>query len=148
MGKPRPIRVPADDCAVTVGGATYYPHEGEWVDIFVGFPVGGWKALQTIFGLQAEIDAAKGEPDEAQRITALLEPHFDRLCTYLAERLVDWNWTDNRGRPLPVPDGDPELLKRLEAQELYWLLKAIQGQTPSEEKNASAPSPTISSATE
>ncbi len=148
MSKPKPVRVLSDGCAITIGDDTYRPHEGEWVEMLAIQSVAELQEEERIRRLGVEIDAVRGEPDEASRLSALMDAHFERLCEVLAVRIVDWNWTDDLGRPLPRPDGSPAPLKRLRTQELYWLLTATRGEMPEQRKNDLAPSPTTSSDTE
>lgn len=37
--------------------------------------------------------------------------------------VVDWNWTDDNGDPLPLPKDEAGLIERLPAQEAHWLLE-------------------------
>ena len=148
MGKPLPKRVDSSDCAVKIGDETYYPHEGEWVELFVGQSVGELQGITQMRRLGVEMQAIQGESDQNERALDLIEPVFDTLCNILAGRIVNWNWTDDAGRPLPAPDGTPQPLKRLRAEELNWLLSAGQGETPAQRKNALAPSLTTCSDTE
>lgn len=135
MAKPKLVRIVSDDCAITApDGAVYHPHEGEWVELFPIPSIGELQAFESMRRLGVEMEAVKGEPDEAARVAALLDPHFEQLCTLLAVRLVDWDWTDDAGRPLPKPT--TATLKLLRSEELYWLLNAQEGETPAQRKNA------------
>lgn len=144
MSKPLPKRIPSDDCAVTIDGTIYHPHEGEHVEMYAGLAVGELQAFAHMQQLGTQLLAVQGEEGEQEKIFALLEPHYEEVCQYLADRLVSWDWTDLKSRPLPPPD-NPAVLKRLQPQELYWLLVAAQGETPAQRKNGSAPSPITSS---
>lgn len=147
MGKPRPRRIASDDCAVLIDGAVYYPHEGEYVELYSGVTVGELQAMEHIRRLGVEISAVKGDADEYARTLQLLDPHYEELYGCLASRLVSWDWTDDRGRPLGPPD-EIATLRRLRPEELYWLLFCVQGESQGERKNGSRPSQTISSAIE
>lgn len=147
MGKPQARRIPSDDCAVPDGDSACYPHEGETVAIVGRQTVAEWQAFEGIRRLGVDLLAAQGEPDEVARILLRLNGHFDELCTLLAERVVDWDWTDNRGRPLPKPDGTAAPLKRLSSDELGYLVMVATGESPGQRKNGSPPSPITSSAT-
>jgi hypothetical protein len=147
MAKPKPLRIPSDDCAVTVNGEACQPHEGEWVEIYSGMSVGEWRAFESIRRAGVDLLAAQGEPDEAARVTAIVEGQFGTLCEHLARRVTAWTWTDDRGMPLPQPDGTPGPLQALRSQELAWLIAVSQGETPAVRKNGSRPSRTTSSDT-
>lgn len=147
MGKPTPQCVPSDDCPVVADGDVFYPHEGETVTMFTQMSVGEWQHFEQIRRLGVELNALQGEPDEAEQTLRLLDQHFDDLCDMLATRVVDWDWTDNRGQPLPKPDGTPGPLKRLSSQELKWLINAGQGEMAAQRKNALRPLQTTSLAT-
>ncbi|MDO8704082.1 MAG: hypothetical protein Q7J84_03970 [Sulfuricaulis sp.] len=148
MSKPLPRRIPSDDCAVSIDGAEYHPHEGEWVEMMTGMSLGEIKALERFRKASVEYQAAQGEPNETERILGIIDGAFTAICAMLANKIVAWNWTDLRGQPLPPPDGKPEVLERLNVEELMWLLAVAEGQSPSQRKNALPPSPTISSAIE
>ncbi|MFH0900676.1 MAG: hypothetical protein V2A73_08620 [Pseudomonadota bacterium] len=136
MGKPKPRRIASDDCEVTLdGGEKCTPHEGEWVEIFTGWSVGELKARNEFNRMRVRLDAVEGESDEARRSLAIMDESFEGILAALAGRIVTWNWTDLAGRQLPQPDGTKEPLRQLHADELFWLLNAGAGETPSERKN-------------
>ncbi len=142
MAKARPRRIASDDCIVTMDGEAFTPHEGEWVEMHRGLTIGGLQAIAGMQRIGVDLQAIQGEEDAAAQALAQLGPHFERLCAYLAPRIVDWNWTDDAGRPLPKPDGTTAPLLLLNAQEINWLLAAAMGETPAERKNAWPPSAT------
>jgi hypothetical protein len=149
VAKPKPQRFPSDDFEVTVEGETYHPHEGEWVEIFTDISVDDMLSGEALARIGLEMEAAKGDKDEVLRVAQLANEHFDVICVGLADRLVDWNWTDRRGNPLPKPDGSPDLLRRLTNAEVAYLmgLKRATQETPDERKNDLRPLPITSSAT-
>lgn len=147
MAKPLAICVPSDDCVVTVSGTAYTPHEGESVWLLPGQSVGDVAVLARFNRIQAEVEALRGDADEAARSTELYDAVLSDLCAFLARRMVRWDWTDLAGRPLPPLDGTPAPLQALETEELFWLLQAARGQNATTEKNDSRPSPITSSAT-
>ncbi len=134
MAKPRPRRGGSADCVIIVDGEAYHPHEDEWIEVLSGVSVGELQATEHIRRLGVEIQALQGEPDEQERLMALLDPHYEELTTRLAERITAWSWTDDLGRPLGDPT-DPATLKKLRPEELYYLVMATQGQTPGQRKN-------------
>ncbi len=147
MSKPQPTRIASDDCAVTVDGVACYPHEGEWVELYRLQSVAELQAMEQMTRLTVALQAAQGEPDEAQRSLAIMNAAFGDACACLAGRVVAWNWTDLSGAPLPPPAGNPAVLARLSVEEVSWLLARNAAETAGERKNGSAPSPTTSSAT-
>src|SRR5574340_894704 len=132
MGKPLPKRIPSDDCAVTIDNEVYHPHEGEYVEMYAGITIAELKTLEGFTRISVEVDAIQGEEEEQQKLLGLLNQHFDEICKNLAGRVVAWNWTDDRGQPLPQPDGKAETMERLRAEEILWLMKATQGETPAQ----------------
>lgn len=150
MAKPLPQRFPSDDFEIVVDGETYHPHEGEWVEMFTDISVDDMLAGEGLARIGLEMEAARGDKDEVLRVAQLANEHFEVIIIGLADRLVDWTWTDRRGNPLPKPDGTPDLLRRLTNEEVAYLmtLKRSSQETPAERKNALRPSPITSSATE
>lgn len=43
----------------------------------------------------------------------------------IADAVVEWNWADDAGQPLPLPSATPDVLDDLWATEVTWLLKAL-----------------------
>lgn len=128
-------------------------------------------ALDRFDRLRVELDAAKGEPNERERIGKAMDDAFDDLCTYLAPRILRWNWTNAAGIPIipwndrdidpetnedrgpcaRLPDDPQERVKavqRVLTGELYYLLMAHKLDTPFLDEPASSESETSSSATE
>ena len=130
-----PKRCPSDTCRVFIGEAAYAVHEGEWVDIIPALSIEEVILLSSMEGV-----AQSPDPQAAQRA-------FEGFCQHLSRRLVAWNWTDLVGQPLPPPFGAPEVLARLTADELLWLVQASRHQEEDRErKNGSGPSPSTFSA--
>jgi hypothetical protein len=48
--------------------------------------------------------------------------------------IVDWNWSDEDGEPLPPPADEPEVLETLTKEEYQFLTGVFQG-TETELKN-------------
>lgn len=44
----------------------------------------------------------------------------------IAGMIIDWNWTDEEGNPLPVPAKDPDILDDLTQEEMTWLFENVQ----------------------
>ena len=136
MAKPKAKRVPSDDCVVSSDGETYYPHEGEWVEIRPVTSIAEIRALDGLRRLKVEFDAAKGEQDEGMRIVAIMDKHFGAVCEALARRLTAWNWTDDNDQPMPQPASQPKVIEQLKADEIMWLVNAAHGESATERKNA------------
>lgn len=54
----------------------------------------------------------------------------------LAKYVLDWNWVDNDGEPLPKPRNNPDVFKLLAEEEMDLLANAIRGRTEAERKNS------------
>lgn len=147
MSKPQPRRVPSDDCAVVIDGDTYYPHEGEWVELVGSTTVGDFMALANLERVSVELDAARGEPDEALQMLRAMDGYFSQVCDGLARRVTAWTWTDDQSQPLPNPKGNPDAFAALRPDELKYLIGLARGEQAADRKNASAPSRITSSAT-
>ena len=133
MAKPPPESIPSDDYEVTTAdGQVYRPHEGEWVLMYLDQTVEEVTAGEALARIGVEMQAAKGDKDEALKIGLLAEQHFAILCEALAERVVDWTWTDRRGRPLPKPDGTTGPISKLSSDEMGYLLKVKASRQESE----------------
>lgn len=45
----------------------------------------------------------------------------------LVKSVLDWNWTDDDGNPLPLPKDEPGVLEDLDADEVAFLVEKITG---------------------
>jgi hypothetical protein len=54
---------------------------------------------------------------------------------WVAEHVVEWNWTDQDGNALPYPKNEPAVMDRLTNEELAFLNQAIAGRMEQERKN-------------
>lgn len=145
--KPTLRKIPSDDCAVAVDGILYHPHEGEHIMCAPGMRVRELGMLRLFRELSVKLGALKGETDEVERVLDLLETSYGSIIPILADRIPEWTWTDAAGRPYPQPKDDPKVFERLEQAEISYLINAIQGETPGEEKNALSGTGITSSAT-
>ena len=127
-----PRKLDSSDCVVHVGqvikegkivdeGEKYRIHENEWVKIV---PYVSMKESMALVNI-ANLDVESG----GDSLSSLSE-----MCTALAERVVDWNWTDNLSQPLPKPYKNKEVFMNLQNEELIWLISVSMGETPSEKK--------------
>ena len=135
MAKPIARRIPSDDCTKTVDGTEYAVHEGERVELVGGLTIAELRARQHLLELSPKVAALQGEDNAAQETIRLLEESYTKVLDSLARRLVAWNWTDDRGEPLPAPDGTSTPLEGLSPEELLYLLTATGGEAPAERKN-------------
>ena len=110
-----PRRVMADDITVEVGGETYHPHAGEYVE-FKGRPS---------VGLYLKV-AQLGESPEALML--------------LVENLHAWTLTDDGGNEYPNPPALDSLL-RMPGEELGWLLKNVSTVGIGDEALGNVPTP-------
>ncbi len=134
--KVSPVRLASDDCLVytdrviengkiTNQGTPHQLHKSEWIEII---PIGTVQEFIGISGLAPTAD------------TATQGRSFEMLCKGIAARIVNWNWTDNESEPLPCPYKQPEVIKSLSSDEVFYLFIAIQGETIGQRKKESAPS--------
>jgi len=63
---------------------------------------------------------AKQQRDEGNPSDELLEQ-------MITEAVVEWNWTDDAGDPLPLPKNDPDVLDDMPENELSFLLRVFLG---------------------
>lgn len=47
------------------------------------------------------------------------------MTELLATTIVEWNWTDDHGEPLPDPEDDPSVIDNLTVAEVRFLVDAI-----------------------
>lgn len=149
--KPRlkipPVRIPSDDCLVYEGriynttgvdkeGTPYPVHEKEWVEIIRVGSIGQYLNLTSlaISGMSLQ-DTERELADKIGDVKAITDS-VNMLYEEIASRVVDWNWTDLTGEPLPNPYKRPDIIRSLSSDEVLWLRSAIQGETPAERKNA------------
>lgn len=79
-----------------------------------------------------------GETKEIMRNTANREAGLDTYTEntgWVAEHVVEWNWTDGEGKELPYPKNDASVIDRLTNEELAFLNQAIVGRSETERKN-------------
>lgn len=131
---------------MAIGGATYTPHEGEWVDVVGSASIAELKSLWAFDRVSVELQELEGSPDESKLVAKRLDQYYDDLAAWIARRVVDWNWTDDQGHPLPKPDGTIGPIQALRGDEIYYLRRVLRGESPLVESQDSTPSPSISSA--
>ena len=145
MAKPPLRTVASDDCEIEEDGVRYKIHEGEWIKVVSSFAVGTLHLMRKVSELQTRM-ASLEDNDEVRKVL-LLDDTMSELVDVLQDRVVDWNWTDDVGKPLPKPYRNPDAFRALRIEELMYLAVTIKGEAPGETKNGSRPLPTTSSAT-
>jgi hypothetical protein len=184
------VRVPSDDCIVEgrhphrgewvelVGKMSVTELRQSWNGASVAKQVEALKddevlARREIEALKADDtmdrkirDArlARAEKDLERSIAErvrVVDESFASMAAAVARRVVAWNWTDDRGRPL-VPwnaedeegrpyanlDGRPETVELVELEELTYLRDLLSGEAPADRKNGAGTSPNSISATD
>lgn len=53
----------------------------------------------------------------------------------LKSLIVDWDWVNDEGEPLPNPVNDPDVVSRLPFQEITFLINAIGLEELTDQKN-------------
>lgn len=136
-----PVRVPSDDCEVKDGdGKPHRIHDGEWIEVVRVNTIRQYLGIATLNTTGKLLQDANIPEEEKMVELAKLEGTFDAMCDDIAAHITGWNWTDLTGQPLPHPYRNKELIMSLSIEEIIWLRRAIQGETPGERKNASRPS--------
>jgi hypothetical protein len=134
MSKPPPRPILSDDYEIVQGGVTYHPHEGECIHL-VGRPsIRDLETIWAFEQLSENEEEGKPEPPEAlaedandeakaaygEALRAYLKAHaawrkarneqldaeLRRVCQVLAQHIVGWTWTNERGVPIDYP-ADP-----------------------------------------
>lgn len=150
MGKIPAIRIKSDDCAVYVGrkivggkvtepGTPYFVHKDEWVEIIPASTVGEYIAYAAIVKSASELPKVGDAAGNAKTIAVGVSTHdsFELIVQKLAARVIDWNWTDLEGQPMPKPHNNPAAIRELTVDEILWLLLCTEsGEQPADRKNA------------
>lgn len=53
---------------------------------------------------------------------------FESGLALLASHIVDWNWVDDEGDPLPLPKDDPAVVEELTNEESEFLIQLLMGE--------------------
>ncbi len=124
------------DCKVTVNGVDYFPHEGEAISVRPVMPVAELEKLMAFY----EMANNQGETEDSMQKLKDANSIFDEACTILSTHILGWNWTNNEGEALPTPNKNPEGIKQLSAEEIFYLLNtAMSGGNTVDQKNVTAP---------
>ncbi len=147
------VRVPSDDCTISVGqvirdgvvvepGTEYRVHEGEWIEVLPIRTTAEWVAIAKITSGRAPVEGVSDEAAEeaAKEVLQSLGQTFDTLCLELSRRVVAWNWTGLMHEELEQPYNRPDVIAGLTNEEVMWLIGAAQGDTQDQRKNGLEPS--------
>lgn len=126
------VTIPSDDFLDPVSGQ--YAHLGEWVKVWPTMNIAALRRFQAALKTLETLDSGMEGPELVLTLSDLITP-------VLAERLAEWNWT-GRSQALPQLDGTTAPFEECTYAELMYLFKLQTGETETERKNASAPSPT------
>jgi hypothetical protein len=128
-------RMTCDDFEVEQDGVTYYPHLEEYVEIIPIRHLGSLKNLMELAAYQPNENAKFGDEK--------LMKQYDGICTFLADSILDWNFTDENNQPLPKPFRNAKIIEQLGLDEINYLVAKLVGGRTDEAKNDLPPSPTI-----
>lgn len=131
------ITIQCDDCVVKTGmviqdgkivdeGVAHHVHGGEWIKVIPVQSVAETIAI-------GRLTAPKKGATSGEALSDLAD-HFDTLRNELSQRIVEWNWTDLMGQPLPQPYQRPDVLGGLTNEELFYLMGAAQGREPTDDR--------------
>ena len=84
--------------------------DGSWVDI-----------KRITYGMGIDAQALQGVTE-----TPVLDEFNRKLITYL---VAGWNWVDDDGNELAVPEDDPGVIDGLLDTEVLWLMQQLTAQT-------------------
>lgn len=89
---------------------------------------------------RVESDAVQGEGSYVvfKRLTweeVLALPDNLKAGEAAALAVVEWNWVDDEGKPLPLPSEHPETLGQLMNDEITWLVTERENGRAGAEKN-------------
>lgn len=84
-----------------------------------------WQEMRTI---QKKWSPSKSDQTEDAATAAADEDA--NTTQVLADVVMEWNWTDNEGKALPLPRTDKAILQRLTTDEVRFLIEAIIGAPP------------------
>ena len=60
---------------------------------------------------------------------------IDKVTPLLVDSVVEWNWVDDGGQPLPLPKDDASVVDDLTDEEITKLLTGMKGRSEAETKN-------------
>lgn len=81
----------------------------------------GFDALGNIMAL-ASLNVEDGQAD----LSGVNAETIGGVYSLLAETVVEWNWVDDEGKPLPQPADDPDVFRReLVLDEVQYLIERL-----------------------
>jgi len=138
---PDATTLPSDDCELTFGDEVFTPHAGETVTFLPGLTVGALLSLTQLAKLAPRFEAMDDATAQDERVE-LMSEYGDIVAEMkdeIAGQIVEWTWTDRRGRAMPSPADDPNVIKRLEIKELMYLGLLLRGESKAQEGKGSRP---------
>lgn len=91
-------------------------------DSFVRYRAMNYKRSKLVAAKLAAIEK-NDELAEDEKLDRQVEISEQLLIDYI----VDWNWVDDDGKPLPLPSADREVLDRLTNEEVTFLSSTLNG---------------------
>lgn len=162
---PEPVRIPCDDCTVTIAGRAYHVHRGQSVWL-MGLPsIREQRAIWAFNNLAVELDnvqpppfttpgeevsdeqrakilaeALKAQRESNYQSSAIMDRAYQSLLEAMAARIVRWDWTDLNGNPRSALDGTTIPFEDLSDEEMYFLRRVLQGKVTADLPNESTTS--------
>lgn len=115
-------RVACDDYVFKLDGEEYHAHHGEYVVMKRKISQAGMATVTEFFAMASE-GIQTTDIAEVRRWNEVLW----EAAKVLADLILEWNWTDDDGTPLPEPHKAPEVIANLHVQELVWLIGQYYG---------------------
>jgi len=109
--------------------------EGSWVKV-TRLTIAGMKQVAidaaTILIKQEQAAARlrlvrEGKLDPSELVIPEVCEELEALSYILKGNVIDWNWTDDDGNPLPNPRENPEIIETLVGEETNFLSALIRG---------------------
>lgn len=128
---PDAVTQSSDDCELTFGGESYYPHQGETVTYIPGLTVGAMLQITQLAKLAPRMEAMDKDTPQAESIAVMSEfgEIVEQMKDEIAGQIVAWSWTDRRGQPYAAPAAEPGVFNRLEIKELMYLGLLLRGES-------------------
>ena len=60
---------------------------------------------------------------------------FEAVLPLYRKHITNWNWVDDDGEPLPLPEDDPDVIDRLTDREFAFVAECLSGGSEDEQKN-------------
>lgn len=138
--RPPGVRVPSDNFAVEIGGDTYYPHAGEWIEFDLQPTIADFVNALGLLRMDEQIARAQSGDVDPQ-----LERTMADLVPAALDRIIAWTWTDKRGVPYANPPREADI-RRLSQAEWQYIISRGALDAEDVRKNASGNFMTASTA--